>query len=588
MHADKVAPKWSRYLPGLYSLVRYQRTWLRGDIMAGLTVWAYLIPQVMAYAEIAGLPAVVGLWAIIPALAIYALIGPSRHLSVGPESTTALMTSAGIGALVGTIGVDRYAEVAAVLAMAVGLVCLIGWVSRLGFLASLLSRPVLIGYLVGVSIIMILSQMGKVTGLTVTGDTPGALITSFIQQLDEVHLPTLLLSAITLLILFLFRWLLPRWPGPLLTMLAAAVAVILFDLTREGIKVIGVVPTGLPGIWFPTMGWPEFASLLPAALGIAMVGYSDNVLTSRAFAYKHREKVDASQELLALGCVNIASGLFHGFPVSSSGSRTVLGDTIGSRTQLHSLVAATGVVCTLVFLAPVLESFPTGALGAVVIYAAIRLVDVPELRRIARFRRSELFLTIITTAAVLVFGILAGIGLAVGLSLLELIRRLAIPHDGVLGFIPGLAGMHDIDDFDTSTQVEGLIVYRYDSPLFFANAENFIDRAMAATEQGYGEPEWFLLNSEANVEVDLTAVDTLKQLRDTLEERGVRLCLSRVKQDVRDQLRIARFLEEIGEEHMFATLPSAVSAYRKWFIAKYGRPPAGIPEGYLHGVEPGP
>ncbi|HWI00137.1 MAG TPA: SulP family inorganic anion transporter [Propionibacteriaceae bacterium] len=276
--------------------------------------------------------------------------------------------------------------------------------------------------------------------------------------------------------------LLPRWPGPLIAMVLAAVAVAALDLNRAGVPTVGHIPGELPPASIPDFSALDFKTLLPAALGVAIVAYSDNVVTARAFAAKRREAIDARQELLALSGANLAAGLFSGFPVSSSGSRTVIGDTLGSRTQLYSLVAAAVVLVVTVFLGPALSTFPLAALGAVVIFAALRLIDLPELRRIARFRRSELFLALTTTAAVLILDVLYGIAVAVGLSILDLLRRIARPHDGILGYVPGVAGMHDIDDYATGRQVPGLLVYRYDAPLSFANAEDFKRRAVASVD----------------------------------------------------------------------------------------------------------
>ncbi len=571
------ADRWLRHAPGLRILLHYDRSWLRGDVLAGVTVAAYLVPQVMAYAEVAGLPAITGLWAIILPLALYAVLGSSRQLSAGPESTTALMTAAGVGALVGARGSDRYADVAALLALAVGIVVLVGWVARLGFLANLLSQPVLTGYLSGIAVLMIVSQLGKVTRLPVEGDTPGAEVASVLEQLTDVHLPTVGLALTVLVALFALRRWAPRWPGPLLVILVAAAAVAVADLGEDGIATVGAVPRGLPTPTLPRLGDENLLALLPYALGIAVVGYSDNVVTARAFAAKNRYPVDSGQELLALGAANIGAALLHGFPVSSSGSRTVLGDSMGSRTQLHSLVALLLVLATLLFLGPVLAAFPTAALGAVVIYAAVRLVDVPEWRRIMRFRRSELILALATAVSVLVFGVLAGIGLAVALSLLDLIRRMAHPHDGILGYVPGFAGMHDVDDYPGAVLVPGLLVYRYDSPLFFANAEDFITRAIRAVDESHPRTEWFVLNAEANVEVDLTAVDTLELLRQAMEARGVVFAMARVKQDLRDQLRAAGFVERVGESLIFPTLPTAVAGYARWYREKYGELPPGLP-----------
>jgi sulfate permease, SulP family len=555
----------------------YQRSWLRGDLLAGVTVAAYLVPQVMAYAEVAGLPAITGLWAAVAPLVAYAIFGSSRQLSVGPESSTALMTAAAVTVLVAG-DQQNYAGTAAALALAVGAICLVCWLARLGFLANLLSHPVLIGYMAGIALLMIVSQLGKVSGIAVEGDSVLSELRFFVAHLGQVHLPTLLVAAGTFALLVALQRLLPRWPGPLIAMVLAAVAVAVLHLDQLGVKTVGTVPRGLPPASIPDFSTIDVGTLLPAALGVTIVAYTDNVVTGRAFAARRREVIDARQEFLALGAANLGAGLFSGFPVSSSGSRTVIGDAVGSRTQLYSLVTAAIVLLTMLFLGPALATFPLAALGALVMFAALRLIDFAELRRIARFRRSELFLALATTAAVLIFDVLYGIAVAVALSILDLLRRIARPHDGILGYVPGLAGMHDIDDYATGRQVPGLLVYRYDAPLFFANAEDFKHRALSSVEAADPPVEWFLLNAEANTEVDLTAVDALEEVRRTLAERGIVFALARVKFELREILASAGFIDRIGEDKVFMTLPTAVEAYQQWYAARHGSDrPSGEP-----------
>ena len=558
-----------RYLPGISVLRGYQRSWLRGDLLAGVTVAAYMVPQVMAYAEVAGLPAIAGLWAAVAPLVAYAILGSSRQLSVGPESSTALITATAVGVLVGG-DQQNYAGAAAALALAVGAICLICWLARLGFLANLLSHPVLIGYMAGIAGLMIVSQLGKVSGIAVEGDSVLSELRSFVTHLGEAHLPTVLVAAGTFVLLVALQRLLPRWPGPLIAMVLAAVAVAVLDVDQMGVKTIGPVPRGLPAAAIPDFSTIDLGTLLPAALGVTIVAYTDNVVTGRAFAARRREVIDARQEFLALGAANLGAGLFSGFPVSSSGSRTVIGDAVGSRTQLYSLVTAAIVLLTMLFLGPALATFPLAALGALVVFAALRLIDFAELRRIARFRRSELLLALATAAAVLIFDVLYGIAVAVALSILDLLRRIARPHDGILGYVPGLAGMHDIDDYATGRQVPGLLVYRYDAPLFFANAEDFKHRALASVDAADPPVEWFLLNAEANTEVDLTAVDALDEVRRTLAGRGIVFALARVKFDLREILASAGFIDRIGEDKVFMTLPTAVEAYQQWYAARHG------------------
>ncbi len=541
----------------------YQRGWLRGDLLAGVTITAYLIPQVMAYAEVAGLPAVVGIWASVGALLGYALVGTSPQLSVGPESTTALMTAAAIAPLA-TASSARYADFSAALCLVVACYCLIGWLGGLAFLAELLSRPVLVGYMAGVAGIMVASQLGKLTGVEVDAEGFLAQIDQVLRHLGDVHAPTLTLGLATLAVMLAGSALFPRAPMALIGMLGAAAAVSVLGLRDEGVKVIGEIPAGLPAPSLPHLSADGVVSLLPAALGVALVAYTDNVLTGRAFADRQHVRIDPRRELLALGAANVGAGLMQGFPVSSSGSRTAIGDSVGSRTQLTSLVTVAATALAVLLARPVLAAFPTAALGAVVVYAAVRLVDLPEFRRLARFRTSEFLIAISTTVGVLVVGVLPGVLVAVGLSILDLLRRVARPHDAVEGFVPDIAGMHDVDDYPQASLVPGLLVYRYDSPLFFANAEDFRNRARAAVATSATPVQWFVLNTEAIIEVDITAADTLESLRAELTDQGIVFALARMKQDLREELAPTGLLERIGEDHLFPTLPTAVEAFHEW------------------------
>ena len=548
--------------PGLAALRRRDLPAVRGDVLAGVTVAAYLVPQVLAYAEVAGLAAVTGLWTAVAALGVYAVLGSSRQLSVGPESTTAIMTAVAIAPLAAGDG-GRYAALAGALALLVGAICLLGRLARLGFLADLLSRPVLVGYLTGIALIMMSGQLEKITGVPVDGDTFVVELLSFAAGIGRVHLPTLLLAATVLAFLLVGSKLFPRAPIPLLAVLLAAGATALLTADALGVRVIGPVPQGIPIPALPTVTITDLTDLLLPAIGVAIVAYSDNVLTGRAFAIRNAHPLDADQEMLALGAANVAAGLLQGFPVSSSGSRTVIGDSLGSRSQLSSIVTLLLVVAVLFVGGPVLAAFPTAALGALVVYAALRLIEPAEFRRFARFRRSELALALATTVAVLVLGVLYGVLAAVALSILDLLRRVSRPHAAVLGFVPGLAGMHDVDDHPGTTTVPGLVVYRYDAPLCFANAEDFRDRALAALDAAPAPVRWLVLNTEAIVEIDITAADAVHTLCDVLDTRGVVLALARVKQDLLHDLRRSGLADRISADRIFPTLPTAVAAFEK-------------------------
>ncbi|QUY46108.1 solute carrier family 26 protein (plasmid) [Acaryochloris marina S15] len=547
------------YLPGLQRLLSYQHQWLRGDLLAGITVAAYLIPQCMAYGELAGVEPVAGLWAILPPMLIYTLFGSSPQLSVGPESTTAVMTAVAIAPL--AKGGSDYASLAATSSLLVGLICVVAYLARLGFLADLLSKPILTGYMAGVAGLMITSQLSKVSGINIEAETILGEVQGFLTQLEQLHWPTAMVAGLVLFFLCVIQRRFPQAPGPLIAVLLATMAVAIFDLDQKGVVVVGTIPAGFPHIALPKVSVTELPSLTAAALGISVVAYSDNVLTARSFANRNQYTVDANQELLALGASNLGTGLMQGIPVSSSGSRTVIGDALGSKTQLYSLVAFGGLISVLLFLRPLLSLFPTAALGAIVIFAATKLIEIAEFRRLKRFRRNEFLLALITTVAVLATDILIGVAIAVGLSVIDLFARVARPHDAVQGKVPGLAGLHDIEDWDGATTIPGLVIYRYDAPLCFANAENFKQRALASIVAERSPVEWFVLNTEAIIEIDITAVDMLEELRQELADQGIIFALVRMKQDLYSQLLRSQFLNQINPEHIFPTLPMAIAGF---------------------------
>ena len=540
----------------------YQRTWLRGDVLAGVTVTAYLIPQVMAYAEVAGVPSQTALWSVVGGLTMYVVLGSSKLLSVGPESTTALMTATALGSLA-AVGEARV-PLAATLALMVAAFCVLGWVLRLGALADLLSRPVLVGYLAGIAVVMAASQLGTLLGIEEHASSFGDEMRQVFGNLDELEPATAILGLGTLAVLLTLAHFFPRAPVALIGMLGATAVVAVFDLQEHGIAVVGAIPAGFPVPGLPDVAASDVRALIGPAIGIAFVAYTDNILTGRAFATRHGDTVDAQRELLALSGANLGAGLLQGMPVSSSGSRTAIGDAVGQRTQLGGLVT---VVCTMVALftlGSVLAAFPVTALAAVVIYAATRLVDVPELVRFARFRRSELVLALATTVAVLALGVLRGIVAAIALSVLDLLRRVARPHDAVLGLVPGMAGMHDVDDYPSARLVPGLMIYRFDSPLFFANAENFRTRALRSVDEASPPVRWFVLNAEAISEVDITGADALEELREELFRRGIEVGLARMKEELRNDLARTVILQRIPPDRIFATLPTTVEAYEDW------------------------
>ena len=546
-------------------LLHYDRRDLRGDLVAAVTVTAYLIPQVMAYSALAGLPPQTGLIVIVVTMTLYALVGSSRLLSVGPESTTALMTAAVLAPL--ALGDSAtYAGLAALLALLVGGYALIAGVLRLGFIADLLSRPVLIGYMAGVGIIMIASQLDKITGVDVSGDTFLEEVRSFAAGVasGDGNLPTLAVGLTVAALLLFLTPRFPRLPMTLFVMLAATAVVAVFDLAAAGVETVGAVSlTGLQ-VGLPTLDVSSLQLLMLPALGIFVVGYTDNVLTARAFATRTHTEVSSNQEFLAMGSANVGSSLVGGFPVSSSASRTVLAEASGGNTQLYSLGAAALVVISMLLFSGVIGAFPQAALGGVVAYAAIRLIDVAEFRRLWHFRRREFLLALSATVGVLLFDILYGVLAAVAISVVELLTRVARPHSAVLGQSAGVAGWHDVDDLEDSTQVQGLVIFRYDSPLFFANAEDFARGCIKAIDQAVPRCRWFVVNMDGVTEVDITGLDALEQVRAYCDDHEVVMALDHVKREVRRMLDRHGVGGRIGHDHMFPTHPTAVASYREW------------------------
>ena len=562
--------------PGLTRLRHYRRSWLRPDLFAGVAVAAYLVPQVMAYTVIVNVPPVVGLWTALAALVVYAVMGCSRVLSVGPESTVALMAGAAVASMAHG-DQNRVMALTAALSLVVAGWCALARMARLGWIAELLSQPLLVGYLAGGAVLMIVGQLGNVTGTSVHGESILAQLRSFVGVVMDTHWPTLGIAVGTLALLLSMHKLLPKWPAPLIAVATATVVCAVAGLDQYGVAVVGRVPTGLPVPHLPAVSWEEMQLLIIAGLGVAVVAYGDNTLIGRGFpantdADEGREELDPQQELVALSGVHVMVGLFSGFPVSSSGSRTALALAAGARTQVYSLASAACVVAVLFAAGPLFADLPKAALGAVVVYAAGKLVSWQEFRRLAKFRKTELVLALVGALGTVLFGILVGVGVAIALSLLEMAQRLARPHEGVLGRVPGLPGMHDVDDYPDAQTLPGLVIYRYDAPLFFANVGDLCRRALlAVTQENAASPEhpvrWFVLNVEANVEVDITAADGLQSLHEDLAERGIRFGLARVKTDLRLPLGRAGLTDLIGEDMLFPTLPVAEEAYLVWATA---------------------
>lgn len=551
----------ARFFPGFAVLRSYERAWLRADLVGGFTVGAMLIPQSMAYAELAGMPPEYGFFAVIGPLVVYALVGSSRHLGVGPEPGTAILAAAGVGAIAAG-DPARYVALMAALALVVAAICLLAAVARLGFIASLLSKPVLVGYITGVGLTLLSSQIATFTGVDIEADRFFPRFWELLGSLDEVHGPTVALGGATLVALLVLRVAAPRAPGALVGVAAATTAMALFGLDAHGIAAVGEIPAGLPTPALPSVSWNDVGRLLPVAAGIALVGFTDNLLTARSIATRHGYRVDANQELLALGLTNLAAGASQGFPVSSSASRTAVPASLGSRTQLVSLVAAASVVVTLTGFRPVLGKIPRAALAAVIITAAIAIIDVNGYRSLWRVRRGEAALAVLAALGVVGFDVLIGVLVAVTLSVLVALSRIARPHDAVLGDAPGLDGWVEVDTNPDARTEPGLLVYRFDAPLFFVNAERFCDRVEWALAENAGCEEWLILDFEGVGDLDATALDALADLVERLDTLDV-IAVARSNKRVLTLLSRSGMLSPDGRLTSYATINRAVRAYRE-------------------------
>ena len=554
----------ARRVPGVDLARNYQRRWLRHDLVAALTLTGLLVPQGMAYAELAGLPAVTGLYTSVVALLAYAVFGPSRIMVVGPDSALGPMIAAAILPLVvANRDPAKAVALASTLALIMGAVCTVAGAARAGTVTELLSRPVRVGYLNGLAIIVLVGQLPKLFGFSTAAHGLGAELRSFVTGLSEgkaVPASTAIGLACLATILAIRMWW-PKVPGVLLAVVGATVAVGVFDLSAHGVAVLGLIPSGFPTAAVPHVGLHDAGRLIVAAVGMAFVTLADTSALSRSLAAKRGVDIDQNQELVALGAANLAVGLFHGFPVSASASRTVVAETGGSRTQLTGVIGAAAILILLVAAHSLLRDLPASALAAIVIAAAVGLFDFGTLRYLWRVRKSELVLSLAALAGVATLGVLPGIPIAVALSLGEFVRREWRPHTAILGRIHGRKGYHDIERHPEAVQIPGLAIYRFDAPLFFANAEFFSKGVKATIARRDDTVRWVILAAEPITDVDTTAAETISELLDELEIQKTQLVFAELKGPVKDRLRSYGLYDRLGDDCFFATLGTAINGY---------------------------
>jgi high affinity sulfate transporter 1 len=552
-----------RWLPGLETLRTYHRSWLPRDVMAGIVLTALLVPAGMGYAEASGLPAIYGLYATIIPLVAYAIMGPSRILVLGPDSSLAPLIAATILPLAAGSEAEAVA-LAGILAIFSGLFCVLAGLVHFGFVADLLSKPVRYGYMNGIALTVLLSQLPKLFGFSTDaqGVIPEARAFARGVADGETNRMALFIGvACLLVILGCKRWR-PKIPGVLVAVVAATVAVGAFGLAeRYDLSVVGSLPKGLPSFELPGVSTDDLSVLVAGAIGIALVSFADTSVLSRTFAIRGGYRVDPNQELVALGAANVAAGFFQGFSVSSSSSRTPVAEAAGARTQVTGLVGALAIALMLLFFPNLVRNLPDSALAAVVISAALGLIEVAGVRRLYRVRKTEFALSIVCFLGVAALGVIEGIFIAVGLALLNFIWRAWRPYDAVLGRVEGLKGYHDVTRYPEAERIPGLVLFRWDAPLFFANAEVFADHVRQAVASSPTPVRWVIVAAEPVTDLDTTAADVLWGLEEELAAEGVDLRFAEMKDPVKDRLKRYGLFDRFGDDHFYATVGEAVHAY---------------------------
>jgi high affinity sulfate transporter 1 len=566
-------------------LSSFRRDWLIKDLVAGLVLTTLLVPQGMAYAELAGLPPITGLYTSILCLLGYAAFGPSRLLVLGPDSSLGPMIAATILPLIAAGGdPERAVALASMLAIMVAAIMILAAVAKLGFIADLISKPTMIGYMNGLALTILVGQLPKLFGFKV--DSKGLIseAVGFVEGLaDGKAVPAAAAVGIAgiALILVLQRWL-PKVPAVLAAVVLAIAATSVFDLAKHGVSLVGVLPKGFPPLTIPGIRLADLGPLLAGALGIAVVSLADTISTASAFAARTGQEIHGNQEMIGIGAANLAAGFFQGFPVSTSGSRTAVAERAGAKTQFTGVTGAVLIILMIVFLPGLFRNLPQPVLAAVVITASLSLADIPGTARLWHQRKVEFTLSITAFLGVALLGVLPGIGIAVGLSILNVFRRAWWPYQTVLGRVEGLEGYHDRSSYPAASQLPGLVIYRFDAPLIFANAKTFRDEVMRLA-QADPPPTWILIAAEPMTDVDTTASDILEGLDETLNARGISLVFAELKDPVRRKIERYGLTRTIDPRHFYPTVEAAVSAFRDKTGADWtagdveGPDPAGTP-----------
>lgn len=550
-------------IPGLQLISSYERAWLPKDVVAGLVLTALLVPQGMAYAELAGLPAITGLYTTILCLIGYAALGPSRILVLGPDSSLGPMIAATILPLVGADGDPAKAiALASMLALLVGAFAIVLGLAKLGFIADLLSKPTQIGYMNGLALTILVGQLPKLFGFSVDSDDFIGDVTGFVKGVvnGETVTAALAIGLFSLALIFLCTRFLPKVPGVLLAVVASIVVATVIDAAARGVSLVGVLPEGFPPLTWPGVAFSDLGLLVAGALGITLVSLTDTISTASAFAARSGDTIDANQEMVGIGAANVAAGFFQGFPVSTSGSRTAVAEQTGSKSQVTGLVGAGAITLLLVFAPGLLQNLPNPTLAAVVIAASLSLADIPATKRLYEQRHTEFYLSMAAFLGVALLGVLPGIGIAVILSILNVFRRAWWPDDTELGRIDGLHGYYDKRSHPEADTPAGLVVYRFSGPLFFANARVFRDQVLKLARSDPA-PRWIVIAAEPISDVDTTAADMLEVLDEALNARGISLAFAEMSEIVQEKIKRYELTRTIDPEHFYPTINAALRAF---------------------------
>jgi SulP family sulfate permease len=561
-------PGWLSRLPGLVLFRTYRREWLRADVLAGVSVCVVMIPSVIAYAGLMGLPPQHGLYAALVPLLVYPFFGSSRQVIVGPDIAIALLVASAVAPLAAGTGAHA-AVLAALVAVLSGLLLLLGARAKIGAVADFLSKPVLVGYMTGAALILMASQLDKLFGIKLEHNDFFPRLGELAIKLHQAHGPTLLLGAGILTIIVGLRRVAPKLPPALAVVFMAIAASLALGLEGRGVAVVGAFPSGLPRFAIPAVDWRDIHTLLPAAIGIALLAYTEGILLARAFAAKNGYEVVPNEELAALGVANVVTGLFQGFAVTGSQARTTINDTAGGKPQVASFVAAVTLVLFLLFLTPLIARLPTVALAALLIYGGFTLIEFDVMVRIYRFYPQSAMLAALTTLGVLAVGVVPGILVGVAFSLLALISRISNPPDAVLREVPG-GGFHDLGDGAAGQTIAGLIAYRFYAPLLFSNCGHFVARVRGLIAASPSPVRWLVIDAQAITEIDVTAAEALRALKQELEQQGVAMKFAHANRPLREILQRIGFTGELGQESFFHAVHECAEAFQ----ARFGTPPA--------------